>query len=461
MNYKISISFILAFFAFNTFANAQDHPNIIIILADDLGYGDVGFNGNKIIKTPELDQMATEAQVFDRFYVAAPICSPARASILTGRHPLRQGILAPHTSGLRTAEITIAEILQEYDYLTGIFGKWHLGWIMPESEISNQGHYSPPWHHGFQQTFVTKSAMPTWNPTVTPWDMWSNDKGQMWTSSVYLENQKIVKDNLKGDDSRVIMDRAIPFMEQAVKTNQPFLSLIWLHTPHEPVVAGPRYKAMYAGYSEEEQHYYGAITAMDEQIGRLREKLRELDIAENTIVWFLSDNGPSTPPTEKGIASAGKFRGSKHTIYEGGIRVPAILEWPGKIKSDRSNLMLTTNDMLPTLLSYANIKYNHDIPLDGIDLTSVIANGNEKREGYLYFGWMRLFQDIKQLAIMDNQYKLLLNDGKYELYDLLKDPVESQDIIMQNEDIAAQLKEQLRNWEQSAQMSRDGTDYKY
>ncbi len=270
-------------------------PNIIIIMADDLGFGDVGFNGNKIIKTPALDKMAAEALVFDRFYAAAPICSPTRASVLTGRNAMRQGIFAPHAAGMRSGETTIAEVLKEDGYTTGIFGKWHLGWIMPDSEVDGQGFYSPPWHHGFDESFVTKSAMPTWNPTVTPWDMWDNKEGEMWTTSFYLEDKILAKKNLKGDDSRIIMDRVIPFIEKSVKQNTPFLACVWLHTPHEPVVAGPEYKAMYAEYPEENQHFYGAVTAMDEQIGRLRKLLKEMGISENTIVWFMSDNGPSTP----------------------------------------------------------------------------------------------------------------------------------------------------------------------
>jgi arylsulfatase A-like enzyme len=274
---------------------AQNYPNIILIMADDLGYGDVGFNGNEIIRTPELDEIAANGLVFDRFYSAAPICSPTRGSCLTGRHPFRYGILAAHSGGMRNGEITIAEVLKENGYKTGIFGKWHLGYVRPDTEQGNRGYYSPPWHHGFDVSFVTKSAVPTWNPSITPpgWNAWNNFEGEMWSSSMYVINGELVTENLKGDDSRVIMDRVIPFIEEAATQQKPFFTCIWFHTPHEPIVAGTEYKALYTEYSKKAQNFYGAVTAMDEQVGRLRAKLKELGIDKNTILWFTSDNGPS------------------------------------------------------------------------------------------------------------------------------------------------------------------------
>lgn len=332
---------------------------------------------------------------------------------------------------------------------------------MPDAELDTRGFYSPPWHHGFDESFVTKSAMPTWNPTITPWDIWANKKGEMWTTSFYLENKSIVKDNLKGDDTRVIMDRAIPFMEEAKKNNTPFIACLWLHTPHEPVVAGPAYKAMYSNYSEDAQHYYGAITAMDEQIGRLRNKLRQMDIAENTIVWFMSDNGPSKGPTEKGIASAGIFRGSKHTIYEGGIRVPSIIEWPGRIEPSQQDVMCSTNDMMPTLLALINSEYKSEVPLDGTDILSFLENSEDKRGEYLYFGWQQLYQGLNQQAVMDDQYKLIVNGNKKELYDLKIDPGESNNIIKKNKKKLKELETALAEWNHSTLLSREGADYKY
>ena len=147
--------------------DVSQRPNVILLMADDLGYGDVGFNGNEKIITPNLDQMSQAGITLDHFYAAAPLCTPTRASVLTGRSPFRQGIFAAHTGAMRPAELTIAEVLKKEDYQTGFFGKWHLGWVEPD-KVESRGFYSPPWHHGFSEVFATKSAVPTWNPTKTP-----------------------------------------------------------------------------------------------------------------------------------------------------------------------------------------------------------------------------------------------------------------------------------------------------
>ncbi|MDQ8183519.1 sulfatase-like hydrolase/transferase [Pelagicoccus sp. SDUM812005] len=469
-------------------AKEAPQPNIIFVMADDLGWGDVGFNGNKIIKTPHLDKMANSGLKLDRFYAASSICSPTRASTLTGRHPWRQGILAAHTSGLRTGEITIAEIAKEEGYTTGIFGKWHIGWVKPD-EVSSRGHYSPPWHHGFDQAFVTTSAVPTWDPAITPkgWSKWGNTEGEVWKNYPYVENGVTIKDNMRGDDSRVIMDRAIPFIEKAAQSGTPFLTCIWFHTPHEPVVAGPEYRAMYSKYSDEAQHYYGCITAMDDQMGRLQKKLEALEISENTLIIFASDNGPSSGVTNKGIASAGPFRGSKHTIYEGGLRVPAFMYWPGKIKPQQSSDAMTgTVDIFPTvskLIGHRKGKKSKN-PLDGVSLTPLIEGKPFDSDRSLFFGYQRLYKGVKTMALTDGRYKILRlptpegespfekmpdfdasqvweNDSLYALYDLQEDPGETKDLKQQMPERFAQLLKQLQAADLECQLSRDGLDYTY
>jgi len=446
--------------------SGQPPPNVIVILADDLGYGDVGFNGSERIRTPELDRMAAEGLVFDRFYTASPLCSPTRGSCLTGRHPFRYGVLAAHSGGMRTGERTLAEIFSDQGYATGIFGKWHLGWVRPDAELDQRGYYSPPWHHGFDVCFVTKSAVPTWNPSVTPpgWNAWNNFEGEMWSSSMYVMNGELVTENLNGDDSRVIMDRALPFIEEAVSSGTPFFTCIWFHTPHEPVVAGPAYRAMYDSYTEKAQHYYGAVTAMDEQIGRLRRRLKEVGADEHTILWFVSDNGPSGHLVKEGIASAGKFRGTKHTVYEGGLRVPAILEWPGRIGAGRSDFPCGTVDMLPTLLELAELpRIPDDRPMDGISLDRAIFEAAEERQLPMAFGWARLHSGIHALAWTGYQYKLVVHplDDAMELYDLLNDPEESADLSSALPGIVKQMAKDLAEWQESCRLSRDGKDYTY
>lgn len=443
----------------------QKKPNVVFIMADDLGYGDVGFNGHEVIKTPHLDNMAEKGAVLDRFYTASPLCSPTRGSCLTGRHPFRFGVLAAHTEGMRPGEITLPEIFKDQGYATGFFGKWHVGWLRPEAEWSDRGKYSPPWHHGFDVSFGTKSAVPTWNPTMTPdgWNKWGSHEGKPWSGSQYVLNGELVKNNLSGDDSRVIMDRAIPFIKDAVKKDKSFLTCVWFHTPHEPVVAGPRHRAMYKEQSDEKQHYYGCITAMDEQIGRLRKTLKELNIEKDTIVLFTSDNGPARGLVKSGVASAGPYRGSKHTVYEGGLRVPTVIEWPSVIKNKRTDYMSGTVDVLPTLLSLADIENKIDErPLDGINIENAIFSNAEKRPTDMGFGWMRLYKDIKAMAWTSNRYKLIVRplQKEIELYDLQKDPAESNNLAHERPDIVNRMRKKLKKWEESCRLSRDGNDYR-
>ena len=216
-------------------ASASDSPpNVIMIMSDDQGWGDVGFNGNAEIKTPHLDAMAANGVKFDRFYAASSICSPTRASCLTGRIPYRMGVLAAHTGGMRVGEITVAEALKDQGYRTGFFGKWHVGWVKPD-QVGSRGFYSPPWHHGYDETFATTSAVPTWDPTVTPdgWNSWGQKENTPWKEGTpYVLNGKDVTDNLDGDDSRIIMDRVIPFIEADRDT--PFFATVWFHAPTNP-----------------------------------------------------------------------------------------------------------------------------------------------------------------------------------------------------------------------------------
>ena len=447
--------------------SAPDKPNIIMIMSDDQGWGDVGFNGNEVVKTPNLDQMAESGVRFDRFYAVSPLCSPTRGSCLTGRYPFRFGILAAHTGGMRVGEVTVAEMLKKQGYQTGFFGKWHVGWVRDE-DGGSRGFYSPPWQHGFDETFATTSAVPTWDPTITPegWDKWGSEPGKPWKGGTpYVHNGKEVSDNMDGDDSRIIMDRVIPFIE--ANKDQPFLATVWFHAPHEPVVAGEEYRKPYAGLPEQQQNLYGCITAMDEQIGRLREKLRELKLEKDTIVFFCSDNGPADSLAKKGIASAGPFKGHKHKMYEGGTLVPACAEWPGVVaEGTTTSVRCATVDFFPTIAKLVGAKKpkKDKRPIDGIDLMPVIAGKATQRSKELFFGYRRLHTGVDGKAIIDGDWKLMREakkNGRLRLYNLSKDPYEKNDLAAENSDLVARLTEQLTKLEESCQLSRDGADYRY
>ena len=324
-------------------------PNIIFVMADDMGWGDVAYNGHPVLATPHLDALSRAGLRFDRFY-APTVCSPTRGSCLTGRHPSRYGIFNANVGRLPLGEQTLAEALKRRGYATAHFGKWHLGTLTNEVKDGRRGGrdrsvFSPPWLHGFDVCFSTEQAVPTWDPM----------KGQPFETRYWTGPGRFATENLEGDDSRAIMDRVIPFVRGAVHDSQPFLAIVWFHTPHEPVRAGEAYRNRYKDRTLKEQNYYGAITALDEQVGRLRSELVRLGIADETMLWFCSDNGPEGK-AGRAPGSAGPLRGRKRDLWEGGIRVPCLLEWPDVVKQPRTvSAPCVTNDFLPTVLDFLQV----------------------------------------------------------------------------------------------------------
>jgi arylsulfatase A-like enzyme len=238
-------------------ACAADRPNIVLMMADDLGWGDTGYNGHPTLKTPHLDEMAKAGLRLERFYSGAPVCSPTRGSCLTGRHPFRYGVFSANVGHLPAEELALPELLGKLGYATGHFGKWHLGTLTKTVKESNRGgprgieHYSPPWENGFDVCFSTEAKVPTWDPMVTRkgagnfWEPIENQADAVAYGTHYWTGEgKQATENLRGDDSRIIMDRAIPFVREAAKSETPFFAVIWFHAPHLPVVAGPKYTAM-------------------------------------------------------------------------------------------------------------------------------------------------------------------------------------------------------------------------
>ena len=450
------------------FANSQaDSPNVILLMSDDQGWGDVGFNGNDRIKTPHLDDMAASGIRFDRFYASSSLCSPTRGSCLTGRYPFRFGVLAAHTGGMRVGELTIGEILKSKRYSTGFFGKWHLGWVKMV-DAGSRGFFSPPSLHGYDQFFATTSAVPTWDPCITPegWDRFGGGEGQPWKGGApYVNNDGEVTENVSGDDSRIIMDRVIPYIEK--NKDSSFFATVWFHAPHEPVVAGEKYKAMYPDAGELRKNYYGCITAMDEQIGRLRKRLSELGLEKKTIIFFCSDNGPSGSLAKKNVASTGGFRGHKHTMYQGGLLVPACAVWPGRIPAgSQSQVACSTVDFFPTVASLVDYQFsnNKKRPIDGIDLMPIIEGVQKSRDKDLFFGYRRLVRGVDGQALIRGKYKLVREaDEKaaIRLFDIEKDPFEENDLSKQLPDKRKELEKAMAEIDESCRLSRDGGDYHY
>lgn len=471
-----------------------DRPNIILIMADDLGFGDVGFNGNKVVRTPVLDSMARANILFTRFYAAAPVCTPTRASVLTGRHPYRMNMTWASDGGMPVQEHTIAEMLKNAGYATGHFGKWHVGDL---SRTLKEGYapgaidttqYSPPWEHGFDESYSVLSSMPLYNPYYLPCEQSGSDSckmvmdkevalGQMtggfvWPMKIWTGPGRFVDEWPQGPFDALVMDQAIEFVTRKSREQQPFLSLIWFSTPHTPVVASKEHRDLYPGLSIREQHWYGAITAMDEQIGRLRKKLKELGIADNTVLWFCSDNGPSWVHE---LNSAGGLKGKKGSLWEGGIRVPAVLEYPKLFKGHKVvNAPVTTSDLFPTLLKWAGLELPANLPIDGMDVTGIIAESSNVRPTPIGFQSPVLQTDSKAadawlqysgraMVWMDNNYKLISDhEGKnWALYDLSNDRKEEINLAASHTETVARMKKDLLKWVESCSRSARGMDYHY
>lgn len=471
-------------------------PNIILVMADDLGFGDVAYNGNPKVKTPALDQLAKDGVRLDRFY-ATPVCSPTRASCMTGRNPNRYGISWAGQDPLPREEVTVGAVLRAAHYRTGFFGKWHLGKLTPERDEGFAGPklpekaYSAPWHHGFDVCFATESATPNYNPLVwdQDWNLSSTaaaankyimdrpilyGEGTLvgkplpkWPFNFWLGEHRPAPGPIAGDASELIMGPALEFIDEAAKKDEPFLAVIWFVTPHTPVAAGAEARAAYSNLSMREQHWFGAISAMDAQIGRLRNRLRKLGVEQDTLLWFCSDNGPSWVHE---LNSAGPFRGQKGDVFEGGIRVPAVVVWPHELEGGRvSTQPMSVLDFLPTFAAITGAMMPKERPLDGENVLPLLQSESENRRGPLFFDYpVREGSETwrpgasRQVAVIDGPWKLISFDSQksFQLYDLVHDRAEKTDVAAENMGEVRRLQKSLATWTAEVKASARGADYK-
>jgi|TARA_B110000495_G_scaffold201428_1_gene218846 arylsulfatase A-like enzyme len=446
------------------FTNTQseaERPNVILMMTDDQGWGDTGYNGHPHLKTPNLDRMSQEGVRFDRFYSAAAMCSPTRGSVYTGRNPYRFGITYAMKGRLEDTEISITSVVKSAGYTTGHFGKWHLGTLSrKKGDQSRWGafeddpvrYYCPPWERDVDESFVTESKVPTWDPLLNPGTIIKRPtdgasvaglKGSSYGNDYFVGEGQIETENMEGDDSRIIMDRAIPFIQKAVDRDLPFLAVIWFHTPHSPVVGGDKYRTMYKEHPEDTQHYYACVTAMDEQVGRLRSTLSELGVADNTMVWFCSDNGPARQGSPRHVGSPGHLSGYKLSIQEGGIRVPGLLVWPDQIKQPITiSEPCVTSDYFPTILSSLGIDLPDDRIYDGIDLWPLIRGQSKERTKPIGF----LNKEAAEAVWMESRYKLISTPDDDRLFDIVNDSAEKADLSADLPTIAERMKHELNEW---------------
>ncbi len=436
----------------------DDRPNVILCMTDDQGWGDTGYNGHKFVKTPVLDEMATSGLRLNRFYAATPLCSSTRGSVMTGRHPNRFGCFSANMS-IRPEETTLAEVLQKAGYATGHFGKWHLGPVKAGTPI---------------------------NPGASGFDQWLSHDNWFDLNPELSRNGQPAR-IVEGESSEVVVDAALRFIREQTAAKKPFLAVVWFASPHDPHEALASDRQPYSDHSESEQNYLGEIAGVDRALGTLRRTLRSLGVAENTLLWFNSDNGPTA------VGSTGGLRGQKAELWEGGIRVPGIIEWPAQIhKPIATDMPCGTIDIYPTILDILGLPLDEEVrPLDGISLLRLIEGkihrrpkpmtfwiypaGPERRnEPYLDIddatGWWRTFRNNKHpkaktknfgghAALIGNRYKLHKLRRNIELYDIIADPAERKNLADEKPEVVARMKAALETWQASVEKSLSGQDY--
>lgn len=412
---------------------AETPPNIILVMADDQGWGQTGYYNNPVLKTPNLDAMADNGLRFDRYYAAAPVCSPTRASVLTGRTNLRTGVLS-HGYALRRQEKTIAQALKTVGYSTGHFGKWHL--------------------NGLRGPGVPILAEDSHNPGAFGFDEWLSVTNFFDRDPIMSRKGEFIE--FKGDSSEIIVDEALKFIGRQAKADKPFLTVIWYGTPHNPFMASDEDTKEFAHLDTASKDQHGELVAMDRSIGALRKGLRDFNIADNTLVWFTSDNGglPKITPS-----TVGDLRGFKGSLYEGGLRVPSIVEWPAHITRPRvTEFPSVAMDIFPTVAEIVGLPDSvMQKPQDGQSLKGLFTESWSKREQPISFS---CFGDS---ALLDNNFKLLLTGkGKkqtFELYDLAADPKESKNLYESRPEVAARMTTLLETRNKSIEDSLAGKDY--
>jgi arylsulfatase A-like enzyme len=433
-------------------------PNFIIIMADDLGYGDLGCYGHPSIRTPHLDRMAREGMRFTDFYSSAEVCTPSRAGLLTGRYPIRSGmcgdqprvLTARAKGGLPREEITLAEALKERGYATACIGKWHLG--------SKPQHH--PKHHGFDYYFGLpySNDMPL-HTNLPPGSTGSlNPRNELFDVPL-RRNEDVIETTARQDTlTKRYTEEALRFMRE--NREHPFFIYLPHTFPHVPLFASAEFRGRSA------RGLYGdVVEELDWSVGQILEGLRREGLAENTLVVFTSDNGPWLTQKLAG-GSAGLLRDGKGSTWEGGMRVPCIAWWPGRINSGQITSALACNlDFFPTCLKLAGAETPRDRVIDGIDLGAVLfGNRGPQRDDFLYYRGAQLF--AVRVGVMKAHFQTKPAYGKEEakkhdpplLFNLAEDPSERFDVAANHSEALAQIARVVEKHRTTLKPSRSQLD---
>lgn len=429
-------------------AEAQSKPNVILIITDDQGYGDLGFTGNPHVKTPVLDNLARQSIRFNNFYVC-PVSAPTRAALMTGRYSLRTGVRDTYNGGamMASSEVTVAEILKTAGYVTGHFGKWHLGDNYPMR----------PTDQGFDESVMHLAGGMGQPGDITTWPR----RDSSYFDPVLWHNGKQQK--YYGYCSDIFASTAIDFIKK--NHNKPFFCYLAFNAPHTPLQVPEKYYNLYRGTDpsagfgdnqaflpqmsekdkEDARRVYAMVTNIDDNIGRLLKTLEELKLTEKTIVIFMSDNGPQQRRYNAGM------RGLKSSVYRGGVRVPFWIKYTG-LRKDGVDVNITASafDVLPTISALCNTSLPAGVKIDGINLLPLIKGEKSPEERTLFFYWTRHSPELyTNIALQKGKYRLIGNAdynadiSKFELYNIEQDPYEKNNILKENPVIAIKLKKVL------------------
>lgn len=422
--------------------SAADKPNFIVFLADDLGWGDLSCYGHPRIKTPNLDKFASEGVRFTQAYAACGVCSPSRSSILTGRTPYRNGVWRWLPVGspahLRESEVTIPETLKPLGYQTMHSGKWHLNGYF------NRPEQPQPDNHGYDWWFATQNnAAPTHKDPVN-----------------FVRNRKEVG-ALKGFSAPLVAEEAASWLKNERDPKQPFFITVWTHEPHLPIESDPEFQKLYADIENPGvRQHHGNVTQLDHAFGNLMQTVDELGLRDNTFVIFTSDNGPEgsgkgnlkKPQSQQNRTwgSTGGLRGRKRDSHEGGIRVPGIVRWPGKVKPGTvSDVPMIGSDIFTTVLEIAGAKVPTDRTIDGANLLPACEGKPIERKVPLF--WRTHIAPVDSHAAMRiGDWKIVANETltKFQLYEITKDLKEENDLASAMPEKLAEMKANfLEVWE--------------
>jgi arylsulfatase A len=390
-------------------------PNVVLFLADDLGWGDLGCYGHPAIRTPHLDAFARQGVRLTRCYSASAVCSPSRSAILTGRTPHRNGVYTWIAAGsevhLRTSEVALPSLLRKAGYATCHAGKWHLNGKF------NDPAQPQPNDHGYDHWLATQNnAAPSHKDPAN-----------------FVRNGKPVG-KLEGYSAPLVVAEAIDWLVNKRDKAKPFFLAVWTHEPHLPIESDPEFQKPYAALAEDFRQHHGNVSQLDHAFGRLMRALDDQKLAGDTFVFFTSDNGPEGDGTKgRTRGSTGGLRGRKRSMYEGGIRVPGLARWPGRIKPGTTlDTPVIGSDLFPTVLAACGLTPPADRTLDGADVLPALTDGVAvSRKVPMYWRLdMAPPKEGLQVAMADGDWKLLAARDlrRFELYNLKADPRETADL---------------------------------